>query len=811
MEAKRIVFTNENPNSHGIIVRDNTIDFSRYNINPIILGNHDWKSLPIGRMTDIRKESVGYSGIPQFHGITEESKVYQQLYEQGWLSTSSIGGMMTFRKDLKGKQVKDDKGNVIATLNEQGYMETEYVDLYEISLPAIPSNPTAATEEALAQTFDCVNYQNEEIENITGKLVTLSSELETLNLVTMAKKKEDEAVVEQVAEVQAEKSAEETATTKPPKVRAVRLSGAFDMIRDLISLAKVTLQHPEGEYGDMPIEQEPEKAVEKSSVEMAEKESVEVEVEIDKKEEEKVEETEACKNEVTASVAEPVEVVNEVKQEEVTLSVADSQKEVKMSEIPQMKSAEELTNLNLAAAPDNKINFKPGVTFTQLSADKGEGEQIIARVLSANKEGKQINDYSVVLNALMADPKYKPFIENTRFHLNANMEDMESTRSTLDKVDRKHSFGVSFKEVAERLNQGVVLGIDWKAGNKDARRTTFSTDSAFSSLDTTAVEWLPTVIFALFPKRSWREDIPVFSIYNTERNLGIIWTQIAANAAVYRGTVSIPVAHYTYSDTAVGLKLVPYWLQPTRWTPLDMHLKRYDMFSTGMEQNLRNMNAKIDDDLLYTLGAGALANSRILYTGGPIDSTQPSNFTIGSGGNGVDAFYFNSAFSGSLLKPGFNDIMKIEQAFSYQNFDLEQEKTVLIGDSITYSYLKQDKATQSMLTRWINENGSDVQKISHTKLHERSRVVAYDPTGGTIIDTNAAGAVIPATTQSANLAIVPSQVGIGLGMIDVFFVQDPANYGFVHSMNMRTGIRGLRSDYKGVTLYAYSNGAQAGS
>jgi hypothetical protein len=183
---------------------------------------------------------------------------------------------------------------------------------------------------------------------------------------------------------------------------------------------------------------------------------------------------------------------------------------------------------------------------------------------------------------------------------------------------------------------------------------------------------------------------------------------------------------------------------------------------------------------------------------------------MGTGSNGVDKFYFNSAYSGTLTKPGFNDIIAIEQLFNYLNFNLSTERPILVVDSVTESYIAQDKQTQSMLTRWVNENGADIQKIKHTQFHERSRVLAYDPIGGTIIDTHASGAVIPSTTQSANFAFIASQLGIALGIIDVFFIQDPANYGFTMSMDLRVGGRGLRSDYTGTAIYAYGPATQQG-
>jgi len=236
------------------------------------------------------------------------------------------------------------------------------------------------------------------------------------------------------------------------------------------------------------------------------------------------------------------------------------------------------------------------------------------------------------------------------------------------------------------------------------------------------------------------------------------------------------------------------------------------MQSTGWAQALAGLQAQIGDDLLYTFGAGALANSQpIIYTKGPIDNTQTQTFTVGTGSNGVDQFYFNSAFNGTLTKPGFNDIIAIEQYFNYLNFDLKNERPVVVLDSIADSYLDQDKQTQSMLTRWINDQGADIAKIKHTQRHERSRVLAYDPAGGTIIDTHASGAVIPATTQSANFAFISSQLGIALGLIDVFFVQVPTTYSFTMSMDLRIGGRALRSDYKGTAIYAYGSGAQPGS
>ena len=105
------------------------------------------------------------------------------------------------------------------------------------------------------------------------------------------------------------------------------------------------------------------------------------------------------------------------------------------------------------------------------------------------------------------------------------------------------------------------------------------------------------ILFKLFPSEDWKNEIPIFGAEQTGRNLGVVWTNIAADAAIARGTSPAPYADYgPYTDTSVGMKLVPYWLQPTLWTPLSMHQLRYDQMGSGWIQNLAKLNAQIGDD-----------------------------------------------------------------------------------------------------------------------------------------------------------------------------------------------------------------------
>ena len=849
-EQKRIVFSNECPNDQGSIIPNDTFDFSRYKLNPVILRSHDWESFAIGLMTDIKFENNQWSGLPVFHKITEESKIAAEMYEKGFLRSSSVGGQAVWAKEqMTGDYKKDDNG----------MMTCEKFLIYEISLPTLPSNPEAVTEDAILEAEKVnlsVIFKNEEANKIHENIITLKSKIESQTITEMAEEKVEKETAAVIPAAVAEKSQEQPAAQpdvdKSNHVVLATKKESTGLPKWLDNLIGMTAKfaHPEGEYGDTPIVEAPKKDIatqEKPTGLSAEAEAKakkaeeavrkvkEAKAKYDDAEDEeekskfkvaydkaKEEAESACKEaadyEATEETSKKASEVKEKKEAEEKPKAEESKNNAHMTVKPIKKTQEELAGLNLAAAPGTqRISFGENVSFSKLQAEtrkgEGEGSRVMNRIFNGTNDGKSLDDYKMVLNSILSDPKYRAIIEKTRFHMSANDGGMNVLRQGLLSADPRVAArtGIDFKEVSARLNSNRIDGINFRTGQSETR-TTLSTAGDFSSLDTIAVEWLPLIIYKLFPSESWKNDIPVFGVQQTARNYGIIWTNITADPAIYRGTQPTTPADYTNDDTAVGLSLTPYFLQPMRWTPYHMAQLRYDQQASGWAQGLMKLEAKVGDDLLYTLGAGALANSQpVIKTGGPIDNTQPSSFTVGTGSNGADSFYFNPAFNGTLTKPGFNDILRLEQFFKQKNFDLNAERPILVLDPVMDSYISQDKQTQSLLTRWINESGAEVQKIKHTSLFERSRVLAYDPAGNTMIDTNADGVIVPTTTQSAGLSLVSSQVGIGLGQIDVFFVQDPTNYGFKMSMDMRIGTRALRSDYTGVQVYSYGTPVQAGA
>ncbi len=121
-------------------------------------------------------------------------------------------------------------------------------------------------------------------------------------------------------------------------------------------------------------------------------------------------------------------------------------------------------------------------------------------------------------------------------------------------------------------------------------------------------------------------------------------------------------------------------------------------------------------------------------------------------------------------------------------------------DPTTTTLISQTTQAQSLLTRFIGDNGKEQLSYGYTRFNSRSRVVAYDPTTNQVKNPNG---IIPSTTTSANLGFIPNQVGIGIGNLDVFMIQDPSAYGYKMSADVRMGITALRKNAFGLTLFPY--------
>jgi hypothetical protein len=349
------------------------------------------------------------------------------------------------------------------------------------------------------------------------------------------------------------------------------------------------------------------------------------------------------------------------------------------------------------------------------------------------------------------------------------------------KRSSKPGNGETLLSMAQRINSGMV-----QLGGSDTLLTT---------PDLQAIAWLPMVLFKLFPTSSWKRDISIFAAEQTENNLGIIWGNIAADPTIYEGAKPSPSA-YTYSDTPVSLALNNYWLQPMLWTPLSMHVLRYDQMATGWEQGLTKLNSTIDNALIYSLLAIVPTASKVFTSG--------SSFNIAASTD-IDAFLLNTAFTGALAAPLLKDFSRIEQLFVKQNYNFDEGlRYVAVNDATMDHFISNDDKVMSLLTRWVTSDNVNLVGWKNAEFRKRSQVGIYDPVTKAIIDPTGS---VPSTSVGANLSFIPDQVGIGIGKFDVFMVQVPTSYGYEMSADVRMGINALRSDYKGIASLIFQEPA----
>ena len=468
-----------------------------------------------------------------------------------------------------------------------------------------------------------------------------------------------------------------------------------------------------------------------------------------------------------------------------------------------VKTRDELAadKIRLAAKPNisDVVKFTNRVTTLSAMKKDPEGQKIIDRV-THQAEGTRPEELAYYMSAMRNEPKYKPIFDKTRIILGATEHNYKTYRA-----NSQSNPGVSPDEIIARLAAGKVNWLDKSTMQMTERTTLTATDNFLASPDLFAMDFLDLAIFKLFPTSSWKNDIPIFGATSTENNTGLIWANIAANPAIYMGNQPVNPAAYTYNDTAVALNLTPFWMQPMLWTPLYMAQLRYDQMSTGWAQGFATMGTYIDDYLLYTLGS-SVPHSSIVYSSGispnPNGGNTPvQSFVLNGNGDNPYAFYYNTLFQGTLYNPTLNDVLMPELIYNKQNYDLDNERPVLVIDPTTNTLIKQTSQSQSLLTRWVDDSGKDQLAFSHTRFNQRSRVLAFNPQTAQVLSPFS---IIPSVATSANLGFIPSQVGIGISNLDVFMIQSPTDYGYKMSADVRMGITPLRANANGVSILAYS-------
>lgn len=830
--GRRIILTNETPNDIGGIIRNNTIDWQRFNSNPVMLYHHgkdpEVRDKPIGHWEELMFDGNNWSAIPAFSDTAPYWII--KLYDEGNLKAASIGGICI--KKTTGRMQKNPttgKMEPEIKLNSEGYWESEYFLTYEASITPIGSNMDAIQmnsayfynpEEILTQeeilTFNSKYLMTEKDpkelteEQRAEEAAKIQAEAEKAELAAkQAKEKED---ADKKAAEEAAQKAQEAENSKNKKVSHVILDStkvglAEKLISAVMSIfegANPFHKEPDGDEPikkvNLPTEEQPNGAQTEAELEAAkkaEKEKAEEEAEAEKKKKMESEaeleagkKVEACKTEAELDAA-VAELGAELPQ--VIKDIINKKKEsIKLSnQIPNMKSKEELEaeGLKLKGKQTIKLGDANVPSFTELRSTE-DGRKVISRVMEAGGKSVIVEDHRVILQSIINDP---------RLRCNKTVDGktlLDLIRFT-DQTGNRMLPYASVAQLASRFEAGEIDFMNFRSGRLQNYTELDATDDLLASPDLIAVEWLSMFLYKLFPSAAWKSEIPVFAATSTNKNKGLIYTNINADPAVYQGARPSTPANYEYTDIAVALTLSSFYLQPMLWQPLLMSMLRYDQQSTGWAQAMMKFNTVIDNYLIYSLASqmAAVASPSFVKTSG-------ASFSIATSAD-PDSFLLNPSFAGALAKPTLGETLIVDQIFKKQNF-AEGTKFVVVQDPTMDRYITSDPDTKSLLTRFVNSEGDELVSYKHAKLRVRSQVALYNPDTEGIVDSTG---VVPAAAVSAGLAFIPDQVGIGIANLDVFMIQDPTAYGYKMSADIRSGAALMRKNGNGTAIYTYGTPA----
>ena len=170
MSEKRIVFNTRTPNDQGGVIPNEAIDFERFDANPVLLLEHQWGNPTVallGSLKDRKLIDGKWTGIPDFHGVTEQSRICKELFEKGYLNACSIGGFSEWKTNSAGQTDLDKDGNRICAL----------FDLYEVSMCSLPSNKDAVALLAAEAANYAKIFDKSQLPDVSKQFTILSSQL----------------------------------------------------------------------------------------------------------------------------------------------------------------------------------------------------------------------------------------------------------------------------------------------------------------------------------------------------------------------------------------------------------------------------------------------------------------------------------------------------------------------------------------------------------------------------------------------------------------------------------------------------------
>jgi HK97 family phage prohead protease len=126
-----MIGSTESMDRDGEVIEITAWDLKQYKKNPVILPQHNYSRPAIGKAKDVKITDGKLMFKIEFpeEGVNPEADTYRKLYKAGFMNASSVGFIPKEWVDGDGKK--------------QPFRKFTKVELLELSLVSVPSNPTA--------------------------------------------------------------------------------------------------------------------------------------------------------------------------------------------------------------------------------------------------------------------------------------------------------------------------------------------------------------------------------------------------------------------------------------------------------------------------------------------------------------------------------------------------------------------------------------------------------------------------------------------------------------------------------------------
>lgn len=252
--ARAAVITSNSVNTYGTRVLTEGLDISQYEKNPIVLYMHQ-RGMPIGTMTDLRREDNKLIGTPEIDGDTDEEKVIASKWERGTLRMLSAGIEILEWSDDPQHLVQ---GQTRPTVTRSKLVEVSIVDiganddalqvrLYKggklLTLAAGEDNDLLPLlKPEIDETPQKSINMNEEILMLLG-LPTSATEEDAVNAIKTLKTANETLVLARITDaVEAAKDKRQITEEQMPKMIELGKKAGIDSLRDTLAMMTPALK-----------------------------------------------------------------------------------------------------------------------------------------------------------------------------------------------------------------------------------------------------------------------------------------------------------------------------------------------------------------------------------------------------------------------------------------------------------------------------------------------------------------------------------------------------------------------------------------